>query len=59
MTEFLHMGGYGGFVWAAFATTFVVLVALLVVSLRGLRENEARLAELNGALSPKSARDSI
>ena len=46
VSAFLDMGGYAAFVWPSFAITAVVLVAMLVVSLRGLRSNEAALAAL-------------
>lgn len=34
---FLAMGGYGIFVWPAFALTAVVLIGMLVTTLRRLR----------------------
>ncbi len=46
LTSFLEMGGYGGYVWPAFALSAVVLVALLVESLRRLRTGERALARL-------------
>jgi heme exporter protein D len=35
--EFFAMGGYGAFVWPAYATAASVLVLLLATSLRRLR----------------------
>ena len=49
MSEFLAMGGYGGFVWPAFGLTALVMVWLLVASLRRLRTNERLLARTGGA----------
>jgi len=46
ITDFLSMGGYGVYVWPAFAVTAVLLVAMLVSSLRGLRAREAELEAL-------------
>lgn len=46
---FLDMGGYGGFVWPAFAVTAVVLLALAISSLRSLRAHQRALARLQGA----------
>ena len=43
---FVEMGGYGGFVWPAFATTAVVLIGLVVASVRSLRVREEALADL-------------
>ena len=44
--EFLAMGGYGGYVWAAYLIAAAVLAALLVTSLHSVRGQEARLAAL-------------
>jgi heme exporter protein D len=46
LTQFLAMGGYGGYVWSAYLIAVVILAALLVVSLRSVRKQEARLAAL-------------
>ncbi len=46
ISEFFAMGGYAGFVWPAFAVTTVVMVALVVLSRRALRANEAMLESL-------------
>lgn len=45
---FLDMGGYGGFVWPAFAVTALVLIALGLDSLRSLRANQRALSRLQG-----------
>lgn len=34
MAEFFAMGGYAAFVWPAYAATFVILSAAIVVSLQ-------------------------
>ena len=44
MTDFLAMGGYGAFVWAAFGVTAMALGALLIVSWRAARRLDAELA---------------
>ena len=49
IVEFLAMGGYAGFVWPAFAVTFIVIVALAVSSRQALKRAEARLAVLEAA----------
>lgn len=46
MQAFFDMGGYGGFVWPAYGLTALVLIAVLVASLRALRQREAALAAL-------------
>lgn len=49
VSDFLAMGGYGGFVWPAFGVTALVLVWLLVASLRRLRANERQLTRMQTA----------
>jgi heme exporter protein D len=49
IVDFLAMGGYAGFVWSAFAVTFIVVIALAVSSRRALKRAEARLAALEAA----------
>lgn len=44
----MEMGGYGAFVWPAFALTAVALIGLLLVSLHALRAREAELRRLRG-----------
>ncbi len=43
------MGGYGIYVWPAFAVAAVVLVGLLFASLRSVRASEETLKKLQGA----------
>lgn len=49
MNEFLQMGGYAGFVWSAYGVTALVMVAMLVVSLRGLRRQQQAVRLLEEA----------
>ncbi len=53
LATFIHMGGYGAFVWPSFAITLAVLIGLYVASRRTLRANEAALKALEG---PEDAR---
>ena len=46
LSAFLEMGGYGAYVWPAFALTAAVLVGLLVASVRSLRAREKDLTRL-------------
>ena len=39
LSDFLHMGGYAGYVWSAFGIATVVLVANVVVAKRQLSTN--------------------
>ncbi len=51
LTAFFHMGGYGAYVWPAFAIAALVLGGLLYASLRTLGANEAVVDELQAARS--------
>ena len=42
--EFLHMGGYGFYVWSAYGVALIVLVANVLVPLMRARELRVRLA---------------
>jgi heme exporter protein D len=46
MAEFFSMGGYAAYVWPAYGIAAVILVAMLIASLRGLRRHEALLKTL-------------
>ncbi|HET8729104.1 MAG TPA: heme exporter protein CcmD [Alphaproteobacteria bacterium] len=48
MSEFFAMGGYAAFVWTAYVVAAAVMVALLVGSLRTLKERQRTLATLEG-----------
>ena len=52
MPGFLAMGGYGGFVWPAYAVALLVLAWLVIASLRQLAKAEAEVAALEAA-SPR------
>ncbi len=46
MQTFLAMGGYGIFVWPAFALTAVILIGMLVTTLNHLRAVQSDLDRL-------------
>ncbi|NKB19861.1 MAG: heme exporter protein CcmD [Alphaproteobacteria bacterium] len=52
MSDFMAMGGYGGFIWTAYGAVAFVLGGLLIIS---LRENRATAAEV-AALEANSPR---
>lgn len=54
MSGFLSMGGYGGYVWPAYALTFLVLAALCVATVSSLRRKQKTLEMLQGSV--RSAR---
>jgi len=58
--SFFEMGGYATYVWPAFGIGAVVLIALLVISLRGLKSRERALRQLeaeNGGRRRSNALD--
>jgi len=59
MMEFLHMGGYGGYVWPAYGIAALVLIALIWDSLRGLRASERDLAEAEKTAPRRRAREGV
>ncbi len=56
MSEFFAMGGYAVYVWGSYGVAALVLVALLLLSLRGLRENETILAALETSAPARGGR---
>ena len=44
--SFFEMGGYAAYVWPAFGVGAVVLIALLAISLLGLKSREKALRRL-------------
>ncbi len=50
--EYLAMGGYGLFIWPAYALTAVVLVGMLITTLRRLRALQSELARLHVSEAP-------
>ena len=57
LSEFLAMGGYGGFIWSCYALVALILAGFLVTSLRDLKARERRLRQLEAERpSPRRAR---
>jgi len=56
ISDFLAMGGYGGFIWTAYGTVALVLIGLLIISLRELRTSTAEVAALE-TNSPRRRRN--
>jgi heme exporter protein D len=56
ISDFLAMGGYGGFIWTAYGAGAGVMVGLLIISLRELRTTSALVAALE-ANSPRRRRN--
>ena len=50
LTRFFEMGGYGGFIWPAYAVAALVLILLWIFSWRSLRRSEGELAQLDTRL---------
>ena len=55
MAEFFHMGGYGAYVWAAYA---VFAVVLLVDALTPLWQRRSTLRDIDARLRRESTRQS-
>jgi len=51
MADYLAMGGYALYVWGSYLLTALVLAALFLGALRGLRRREREIAALR-ALAP-------
>lgn len=49
LLSFIHLGGYGAYVWPAYGTAALVLVGFLIRTRASLRANERLLADLQAA----------
>jgi heme exporter protein CcmD len=56
LTEHLAMGGYGAYVWSAFAVALVLLVGLFLQSRHAARRRELELEELRAKVRPQHPR---
>lgn len=56
MTDYFAMGGYAAYVWPSYGLTAVVMIGLLVMSLRELKDNEATLKALENLRPGRRAR---
>ena len=56
MSEFLNMGGHGGFIWSSWGIAFVVLAILIGVSLKSMRARERELARMEAEMPRRRRR---
>lgn len=56
MTDYFAMGGYAAYVWPSYGLTAVVMIGLLIMSLRELKDNEATLKALENLRPGRRAR---
>tara|TARA_R110002110_G_scaffold60713_25_gene170855 strand:- start:545 stop:727 length:183 start_codon:yes stop_codon:yes gene_type:complete len=56
MSDFLDMGGYGGFVWPSYLITLVILGGFTLSSWLGMRRQETELKSLQDD-SPRRRRN--
>lgn len=56
MTDYFAMGGYAAYVWPSYGLAAAVMIGLLVVSLRELKDNEATLKALESLRPGRRAR---
>ena len=54
VTEFLSMGGYGGYVWSSYAVFFIVLA---IEALLPLAQRRRVLADIRGRLKRRQQRN--
>ncbi len=54
--EYLAMGGYAAFVWPSYAITALVMLGILVLTLRSLRQRQHALKSLEQAVGPRRRR---
>lgn len=47
MSEFLHMGGYAGYVWSAYGIALIVLTANLLLPVLSNRKLRKRLQRIH------------
>ena len=55
LTNWLHLGGYGAYVWPAYGVAALVLVGLLWRTLANLRANERLVSQLQNLPLPTGA----
>ena len=53
MSEFFSMGGYGSYIWASYGIAALAMIALLVATLRGLRQSKTELDQLETVLKAR------
>jgi heme exporter protein D len=46
MSEYLAMGGYGAFIWPAYGVAAILMVGVLILSWKSMRQREALVEEL-------------
>ena len=51
---YFAMGGYAAYVWPAYATAAVIMIALLISSWRHMRSGEAKLNEFRAAMTKEN-----
>jgi len=56
LASYFSMGGYAGYVWSAYAITAVVMVALALLTWRGLKGREQELKELQDIIPGRRGR---
>lgn len=54
--EFIHMGGYGSFVWSAYGFVFVVLAINVYAAVRRLRQAQKRGTKMDSEQHRRNGR---
>jgi heme exporter protein CcmD len=56
VSDYIAMGGYGAYVWSAFAVALLLMVGLFVQSRQAARKRDVELAELRIQVRPSRPR---
>jgi len=61
MSEFLAMGGYGAFIWPAYGAAAILMVGVLVMSWRSMRQREALVSSLRASrrMEPEKVTEAV
>ena len=54
ISDFLHMGGYGFFIWSAYGVVTAVIIGLFIAALRFQRTSEIELDSLEATVRSRS-----
>ena len=53
MSEFFEMGGYGAFIWPAYGAAAILMMGVLILSWKSMRQREALVESLRASRREK------
>ena len=60
VSEFLEMGGYGAFIWPAYGAAAILMMGVLILSWKSMRQREALVESLRaGRKEPEEVTEAI